>query len=80
MAASRPECLNTGVKYCFYYQCWPPTEYLIIEMMSDDCYDEGGGVNAQGWSQDEGENRQQKKEGKRYFVDLTRENAVLRCF
>lgn len=66
MAASllRPECLNTHVKYCSYHRCWPPTEYLIIEMMSDNCYDECGGVNAQGWSQDEGENIQKnlKKE------------------
>lgn len=33
-------------------------------MMSDNCYDECGGVNAQGWSQDEGENIQKnlKKE------------------
>lgn len=63
MAASRPECLN--VKNCFYYHCWPPTEYLIIEMMSDNCFDECGGVNAQGWSQDEGENIQQKKKKKK---------------
>lgn len=66
MAASRPECLN--VKYCFYYHCWPPTEYLIIEMMSDNCYDECDGVNAQGFSQDEGENKQQKKEDDTFLI------------
>lgn len=63
MAASRPECLNTHVKY--YYQCWPPTEYLSVEMKSDNCYDECGGVNAQGWSQDEGENTQQNLKKKK---------------
>lgn len=56
-------------------------QYLIIEMMSDNCYDGWGVVNAQGWSQDEGEHTAEpQEEERRNFADLTRGNAVLRCF
>lgn len=37
-------------------------------MMSDNCYDECDGVNAQGFSQDEGENKQQKKEDDTFLI------------